>query len=209
VLSHPRRPVAALRLVPDLRSFSGLRRPRVHTRQPGTHRRRPALTQHRYKSGGSTHDAITDYDAPRRPSVELEDDSLEELKARRATTQSPTADLDESDAEDFELPGADLAEEELTVSAIPIGADEFRCDPCLLVHHRSQLVVQPPVSGCAGTAPEPRANGSTPGSGPDESEAVVRRAADGDRRPALPLPVFPRQPEPTLSTMISPTWPRA
>jgi hypothetical protein len=85
---------------------------------------------------------ITDYDAPRRPTVELEDDSLEELKARRAATQSPTVDLDESEAEDFELPGADLAEEELTVSVVPMRADEFRCDRCFLVHHRSQLVAQ-------------------------------------------------------------------
>jgi hypothetical protein len=45
--------------------------------------------------------AITDYDAPRRPVVELEDDSLEELTARRAATQSPTVDLDEPDG-DFE-----------------------------------------------------------------------------------------------------------
>jgi hypothetical protein len=65
---------------------------------------------------------ITDYDAPRRPTVELEDDSLEQLKARRAATQSPTVDLDESEAEDFELPGADLAEEELT-------SRWYRCGP--------------------------------------------------------------------------------
>lgn len=84
--------------------------------------------------------AITDYDAPRRPAVELEDDSLEELKARRAGTQSPTVDVDEPDG-DFELPGADLSDEELTVSVIPMRADEFRCDSCFLVHHRSQLVV--------------------------------------------------------------------
>ncbi|GIH19603.1 DUF4193 domain-containing protein [Rugosimonospora africana] len=86
--------------------------------------------------------AITDYDAPRRPAVELEDDSLEELKARRTATQSPTADLDEPEGEDFELPGADLSDEELTVSVVPMRADEFRCDSCFLVHHRSQLAVQ-------------------------------------------------------------------
>jgi hypothetical protein len=86
--------------------------------------------------------AVTDYDAPRGPVVELEDDSLEELKARRSARQSPTADLDESEAEDFELPGADLSEEELIVSVVPMRADEFRCDRCFLVHHRSQLLVQ-------------------------------------------------------------------
>jgi hypothetical protein len=84
--------------------------------------------------------AITDYDAPRRPAVELDEDSVEELKARRAATQSPTVDLDEPDG-DFELPGAELPDEELTVSVVPMQADEFRCDSCFLVHHRSQLVV--------------------------------------------------------------------
>ena len=86
--------------------------------------------------------AITDYDAPRRPVLELEDDSLEELKARRAATQSPTVDVDEAEAENFELPGADLSDEELTVSVVPMRADEFRCDRCFLVHHRSQLILQ-------------------------------------------------------------------
>lgn len=84
--------------------------------------------------------AIADYDAPRRPVVELEDDSLDELKARRAGAQSPTVDVDEPDG-DFDLPGADLSDEELTVTVIPMRADEFRCDSCFLVHHRSQLVV--------------------------------------------------------------------
>jgi hypothetical protein len=83
--------------------------------------------------------AIADYDAPRQPVVELEDDSLEELKSRRTATQSPTVELDEPDG-DFELPGADLSDEELTVTVIPMLADEFRCDSCFLVHHRSRLV---------------------------------------------------------------------
>jgi Domain of unknown function (DUF4193) len=84
--------------------------------------------------------AITDYDAPRRPAVELDDDTVEELKAHRTAAQSPTVDLDEPDA-DFQLPGAELSDEELTVSVVPIQTDEFRCDSCFLVHHRSQLVV--------------------------------------------------------------------
>jgi hypothetical protein len=87
--------------------------------------------------------AITDYDAPRRAVVEFEDDSLEELKARRAATQSPTADVDEPEGNNFELPGADTLDEELSVSVVPVQADEFRCDRCFLVHHRSQLVTQP------------------------------------------------------------------
>jgi hypothetical protein len=88
--------------------------------------------------------ATTDYDAPRRPVVELDEDSLEEFQARRATAQSPTVDLDETDpAESFELPGADLPDEELSVSVVPMLTDEFRCERCFLVHHRSQLVAQP------------------------------------------------------------------
>ena len=80
-----------------------------------------------------------DYDSPRRSTIELEDDSLEELKAR-STAQSPRLDLDEVDAaENFELPGADLSGEELTVAVVPMQSDEFRCARCFLVHHRSQL----------------------------------------------------------------------
>ena len=49
-------------------------------------------------------------------------------------------DVDEAEvAESFELPGADLADEELTVKVLPMQADEFRCSRCFLVHHRSQL----------------------------------------------------------------------
>ena len=82
--------------------------------------------------------STTDYDAPRRPLVALEEDSLEDLKARRTASRSP--DLDEPDpAEDFDLPDTDLSDEELSVAVIPMRADEFRCSQCFLVHHRSQL----------------------------------------------------------------------
>jgi hypothetical protein len=88
--------------------------------------------------------AIADYDAPRRPVVDLEEDSLEELQVRRSSAQSPTLDVDDSDVADgFELPGADLSGEELTVSVVPMLADEFRCSRCFLVHHRSQRVAGP------------------------------------------------------------------
>jgi hypothetical protein len=85
----------------------------------------------------------TDYDAPRRDEVDLGEDSLEELKARRVDAQSAVVDVDETEvAESFELPGADLADEELTVKVIPMQADEFRCGRCFLVHHRSQLAME-------------------------------------------------------------------
>ena len=51
----------------------------------------------------------TDYDAPRKTDDELNEDSIEELKARRVEKTSGSVDEDETDAaEGFELPGADL-----------------------------------------------------------------------------------------------------
>ena len=83
----------------------------------------------------------TDYDAPRRSdSAEMAEDSLEELKARRSEGQSGAGDADESEmAENFELPGAGLSGEEMTVKVLPKQADEFTCSKCFLVHHRSRL----------------------------------------------------------------------
>jgi hypothetical protein len=86
----------------------------------------------------------TDYDAPRRGEVEdLSEDSIEELKARRAEAQSGTIDVDETELnEALELPGADLSSlsgEELTVRVLPKQSDEFTCSSCFLVHHRSRL----------------------------------------------------------------------
>ncbi len=86
----------------------------------------------------------TDYDAPRRGEVdELGEDSIEELKARRAEAQSGSIDVDETELnESLELPGADLSNvsgEELTVRVLPKQSDEFTCSSCFLVHHRSRL----------------------------------------------------------------------
>jgi len=61
-----------------------------------------------------------DYDAPRRTQAEPEDESLEDLAGRRKDTATAVIDVDEADAADsFELPGADLSDEELTVRVIP------------------------------------------------------------------------------------------
>ena len=83
----------------------------------------------------------TDYDAPRRTETdETSEDSLEELTARRNEAQSAVVDVDQAEyAESFELPGADLSGEELSVRIIPKQADEFTCASCFLVHHRSRL----------------------------------------------------------------------
>ncbi|MDR2380014.1 MAG: DUF4193 domain-containing protein [Bifidobacteriaceae bacterium] len=82
----------------------------------------------------------TDYDAPRKNDEDLGQDSIEELKARRAEKSAATVDEDEAEAaEGFELPGADLSGEELSVRVLPKQADEFMCSCCFLVHHISQL----------------------------------------------------------------------
>ena len=97
----------------------------------------------------------TDYDAPRRTETDdVSEDSLEELKARRNEAQSAVVDVDESEsAENFELPGADLGDEELSVKVLPMQQDEFRCSSCFLVHHRSQFAKekngQPICKDCA------------------------------------------------------------
>ncbi|MGO1182126.1 MAG: DUF4193 domain-containing protein [Micrococcaceae bacterium] len=82
----------------------------------------------------------TDYDAPRKNEDEIREDSIEELKTRRTDTQSAVVDEDETEAaEGFELPGADLSDEELQVRVLPAQADEFTCASCFLVRHRSQV----------------------------------------------------------------------
>ena len=82
----------------------------------------------------------TDYDAPRKTEEELNEDSIEELKTRRNDKNSGKVDEDEAEAaEAFELPGADLSHEELTVRVLPRQSDEFTCAGCFLVRHRSQI----------------------------------------------------------------------
>ncbi|NAZ85159.1 DUF4193 domain-containing protein [Kineococcus indalonis] len=83
----------------------------------------------------------TDYDAPRKTAEDLGEESIEELKTRR-TERSSSSSVDEDEAEaaeGFELPGADLSGEELSVQVLPRQQDEFTCASCFLVKHRSQL----------------------------------------------------------------------
>lgn len=80
-----------------------------------------------------------DYDAPRRTPVDA-DESLDELAVRRNDASTAVLDIDETDAADaYELPGADLSDEELVVRVVPKQHDEFTCSSCFLVHHRSRL----------------------------------------------------------------------
>ncbi|MGI9198917.1 MAG: DUF4193 domain-containing protein [Candidatus Nanopelagicaceae bacterium] len=82
----------------------------------------------------------TDYDTPRKTDEELHEESLEELKAKRAEVQSGKIDIDEEEeAENLELPGADLSGEELSVRVVPKQEDEFTCSRCFLVSHISNL----------------------------------------------------------------------
>jgi len=84
----------------------------------------------------------TDYDAPR--TTLTADASLEELKARRGRPDMAAAD-DNDLAAAFELPGSDLLDEELTITVVPMMADEFRCTRCFLVRHRSQQATAVPA----------------------------------------------------------------
>ena len=99
----------------------------------------------------------TDYDAPRKNEDEVAEDSIEELKSRRNDAGSSEIEEDENEAaEGFELPGADLSHEELSVHVVPQLEDEFTCSECFLVHHRSQLAFVDEATGlpvcadCAG-----------------------------------------------------------
>ncbi len=96
----------------------------------------------------------TDYDSPRKTDDDINEDSIEELKARRVDKSASAVDVDEVEAaENLELPGADLSGEELSVRVLPRQADEFTCSRCFLVHHRSQLAKevggQPVCKECA------------------------------------------------------------
>lgn len=81
-----------------------------------------------------------DYDAPRAAADDEATEPLEAVKTDKASDKAAVIDLDEAElAESFELPGADLSNEELQVQIIPVQSDEFTCMSCFLVHHRSQL----------------------------------------------------------------------
>ena len=104
----------------------------------------------------------TDYDSPRKTDDELTEDTLEELKARRAErSPAPSTRRGRGLAESFELPGADLSGEELSVRVLPRQADEFTCSRCFLVHHRSQLARRSAASWSAASARPDRADPSS------------------------------------------------
>ena len=46
------------------------------------------------------------------------------------------------------LRGGEILTDELTVQVIPQGEDEFVCQSCFLVHHRSQKAVRHGIEYC-------------------------------------------------------------
>ena len=70
------------------------------------------------------------------------EDTLEEVLPGQdlASRWVDIDDVDESDIEPlFELAGADLVGEGITVPVIPKRADEFMCSRCFLIQHMSRL----------------------------------------------------------------------
>ena len=94
------------------------------------------------------HTMATDYDASRKSEEEQKEDSLEALRLAATDKDGSSGRIDEDEteaAESFELPGADLSNEELTVEVVPKQDDEFTCSVCFLVHHRSARITESPL----------------------------------------------------------------
>jgi hypothetical protein len=85
-----------------------------------------------------------DYDELRSDVKESQNESLEALKSASAPdARSVVRELDGDDSgEDTGLPGGEFVNDELTVHVIPQGADEFVCQSCFLVRHRSQKATE-------------------------------------------------------------------
>src|SRR5450755_4316010 len=99
----------------------------------------------------------TDYDAPRRSTLQdVDTETLDALTAAAKTaarspdvdleqedtaegTDPPGADLPGADLSGADLSGADLSGEVLTMPVVPRRADEFTCPSCFLVQHRSRI----------------------------------------------------------------------
>lgn len=82
-----------------------------------------------------------DYDEVRPDIAETRNASLEALKSANAPdARSVVSELEEADTVDgVELPGADLSDEEVAVVILPQKRDEFICQSCFLIRHKSQM----------------------------------------------------------------------
>ena len=93
-----------------------------------------------------------DYDSPR--NKDEDEESLQELGKGSRSSSTDMDDDENAIAEDYELPGADLSNEDASVTVIRMQNDEFICSECFLVKHRSQLAYvtddgQPVCEECA------------------------------------------------------------
>jgi hypothetical protein len=83
----------------------------------------------------------TDYDASRKTEDEQKEESLEARRLASGDQDKTSGKVDEDEAElaeTYELPGADLSHETLSIEVTPKQADEFTCAACFLVQHESR-----------------------------------------------------------------------
>jgi len=83
----------------------------------------------------------TDYDASRKSEDEQKEESLEARRLTSGEQDKTSGQVDEDEAtaaESYELPGADLSAEILSIEVTPEQADEFVCESCYLVQHVSR-----------------------------------------------------------------------
>jgi len=83
----------------------------------------------------------TDYDASRKSEDEQKEESLEARRLTSGEQDKTSGKVDEDEAEladTYELPGADLSHETLSIEVTPKQADEFTCTGCYLVQHESR-----------------------------------------------------------------------
>jgi hypothetical protein len=80
---------------------------------------------------------VVDFDAPRtNVIIDPPAESLDLLQARWAEQIDESADPEFADI--YDLPGMDIADEDLTAPVIPVQTNEFRCGCCFLVLRRTQ-----------------------------------------------------------------------
>jgi hypothetical protein len=83
----------------------------------------------------------TDYDASRKSEDEQKEESLEARRLTSGEQDKTSGKVDEDEAEladTYELPGADLSHETLSIEVTPKQANEFTCTSCFLVQHESR-----------------------------------------------------------------------
>ncbi|MBT8159769.1 MULTISPECIES: DUF4193 family protein [Arthrobacter] len=81
-----------------------------------------------------------DYDDLRPEVKEAQEQSLEALQSANAPTpMRAVLEVEAGDELESEGPGGEIVAEELVISVVPQGSDEFTCASCFLVRHRSQI----------------------------------------------------------------------